>query len=272
MPTTRKRAFWKMPPTTEKLWLNASMELQIILACNWRCVACDQGSQFSSFDFVKKGTMTMEQIQHFIDEMKSKNAYIGRIRVMGGEPTVHPKFDSIMRLLHESLVKTKHVARLEIVSNGSRPEILKTVRSIAKVRTSGERVKNETHVANLVQTPISLGYQGTVCSAPWHCGFSLNAYGYFPCSSGAGIARFEDWMIWQRTELPTCERPGNVVMEAWPDLRQLCDHCYHGLRESDKIRCGTSNETMNKPGKHIAKQIDDWKHGKKVEWKIYGQP
>lgn len=265
---------WKSPPADPaKMWLNKSLELQVILACNWRCIACDQGSQFSSFDFVKRGTMTVEQIAHFCGEMIQHNAYLGRIRVMGGEPTVHPQLRPILELLREQLVP-HHVGRIEIISNGSRIEKVKELRSaglIDKARISGEGQKQGAHIANLVHTPASLGYRGRVCNSPWHCGISLNQFGYFPCSSGAGIARFMDDMPrWQRLALPTCKQPGNAVRENWPDLQSLCDHCYHGLREEDKQKCGTSDATKNTPGAHIAPKIEAWKAGKKAEWRTYG--
>lgn len=263
---------WKLPPLDpEKKWLNRSIELQILLACNWRCIGCDQGSQFGSFDFVRKGTMTMEQIDHFANEMLTNNAYIGRIRVMGGEPSVHPKFHEILKFLTDKLVNTGHIGRLEIITNGANKEKLNLAKPFAKVRVSGEEVKQSAHVANLVNTPESLGYEGKICSAPWHCGMSLNFWGYFPCSSGAGISRFEDWMVWQRLTLPTCTKPCNAVMETWPELQKLCNHCYHALRDSDKIKCGTFNADNNKPGEHIREKIEAWKAGKKVEWSVYGQ-
>lgn len=263
---------WKLPPEDpSKMWLNRSMEMQILLACNWACVSCDAGSNNSRFDFVKKGTMTPEQINHFCSEMKSKNAYFGRIRIMGGEPTVHPNFKELVQLLHDQLVPD-YIGCLEVVTNGSHPERIKEVRHLLrKARVSGENAKQAAHVANLIHTPASLGYEGHMCNAPWHCGISLNYWGYFPCSSGAGISRFEDWMKWQRRELPTCKQPGNVVREAWPDLQELCNHCYHGLRDEDKVRSGTSDPSKNKPGEHIREKIEAWKAGKKVEWNVYGQ-
>lgn len=264
---------WKDAPTEPGLmWLNKSMELQILLACNWHCIACDQGSQFGGFDFVKKGTMTMDQLGVFAGEMIENRAYLGRIRILGGEPTVHPKFQMMVEFLHHTLVP-RHVGCIEVVTNGSHPErIARVAHLIRKARVSGERQKAAAHVANFLHTPESLGYRGTVCRAPWHCGFSLNFYGYFPCSSGAGIARFEDWMRWQRLALPTCKKPGSAVRENWPDLQDLCSHCYHGLKEKDKVMCGTSDPKRNAPGPHIAPKLDAWRQGKKAEWPVYGGP
>lgn len=252
-----------------KLNINKSMELQLMLLCNWHCQACDQHSQFPQIAFVRRATMTMEQIEKFIGEMRDADAYIGRIRLVGGEPTLHPKFAEIVDVLYAALVP-EYIGRIEVVTNGSHLEKIAPVKSlIGKVRVSDENDKQRTHVANFVTTPAERGYEGKMCSAPWHCGFSLNYYGYFPCSSGAGIARMKDWMVWQRLMLPIPN-----VRETWPDLQQLCNYCYHGLRPEDKVRCGTGllpgQELLNVPSAVQQAELDPWLAGKKPTWSVYG--
>lgn len=257
---------WKTKPTDGKVWINNSMELQILLACNWNCIACDQHSNMAFLPFVKKATMNMRQIHAFIDEMVTKNAYLGRIRFVGGEPTLHPKFEEIVELMHETLVQTGHVHALELVTNGSKPDIHNKMKKLMRVRVSGEKQKESSHVANLAATPNSLGYEGTMCNAPWHCGFSLNYYGYFPCSSGAGLARLHDWMQYQRLELPM-----DGVKETWKDLQSLCNFCYHGLKDEDKVRCGTSLHHLNRPSDETWRSLSPWMNGKQPNWNIYAQ-
>lgn len=257
---------WKAAPLDPaKVWINKSLELQIILACNWDCIACDQHSQFHGLSIVKRGTMSVGQIEHFCREMRDANAYLGRIRVMGGEPTLHRQMPDMLALL-DALVKDGHLGQLEIITNGSHPEKIQPIKHhLAKVRVSGEAAKERAHVANLVQTPDSLGYRGIACSSPWHCGISLNAWGYFPCSAGAGVARFQDWMRWQRLKLPLAG-----VRATWPDLEDLCSFCYHGLLGADKIKCGTSDPNNNIPNDANAKHLADWQAGKQPSWPIYG--
>ncbi len=269
---------WKAPPTDPaKKWLNKSLEIQILLACNWSCHACDQFSQFSSINWVKKATMSMAQIQHFVREMQDTNSYIGRIRLVGGEPSLHPKLEEICALLNDELTAKGHIIQLELVTNGSRQDRLKQIKeTIAlKVRVSDEGDKQKHHTANLRATPASLGYEGKMCNAPWHCGMSLNYYGYFPCSSGAGIARFlNDMPRWQRIALPTCVKPCNAVRETWPELQQLCNLCYHGLRDEDKVKCGTGTiqgqDVLNAPSPEMAAHLAPWLAGKQPDWPIYG--
>jgi hypothetical protein len=268
---------WKAPPADPaKKWLNKSIEIQVMLACNWTCIACDQLSQFGQIAFVKRGTMTMAQIEHFIHEMRSTNSYIGRIRLVGGEPSLHPKLPDILHALHWELVVPGCVHQIEIVTNGSKPDKILAAKNVEtpplplKVRVSDEGDKQKHHTANFIHTPASLGYEGKACSAPWHCGISLNYYGYWPCSSGAGISRLRDWMKHQRLALPQCVQPCNAVKETWPDLLELCSHCYHALHPEDKIKCGTSDPERNRPSEEQAAHLNPWLGGKQPNWAIYG--
>jgi hypothetical protein len=265
---------WNEPPAdTSKLWLNKSCEIQLLLACSWSCPSCDQGSQFPQIAWVKRGTMTLAQIHKFIGEMQDKNAYFGRVRLVGGEPSLHPHLLEIVTALRDGLQARGHIAGIELVTNGDHMDRLVKVRPmLSKLRRSGNEEKQKHHIANLVQTPNSLGYAGKPCRSPWHCGISLNRYGYFPCSAGAGVARFmDDVPRWQRLELPTCVKPCNAVRETWPDLVELCGHCYHGLRAEHKIKCGTSDPERNKPGEHIRPQMERWASGEQPQWRVYGK-
>lgn len=267
---------WKAPPVDPaKNWINKSLELQINLSCNWSCVSCDSFSQFP-VAFTKRGTITWEQIELFIREMQQANAYIGRIRILGGEPTINKAFPEIVERLHCELVP-EFVGRLEVITNGTHNDrILPVKQFLGKVRISDDNDKQKHHTANLIHSPASLGYEGKICSSPWHCGISLNHWGYFPCSSGAGLARFRnDVPRWQRLALPlsTTWKPGQkptAVRDHWPDLQSLCNHCYHGLRDEHKIKSGTSDPLRNQPSDENQQLLDDWLAGKQPDWNIYG--
>ena len=268
---------WKAPPADAgKLWLNKSLEIQLLLACNWSCHACDQFSQFGQISWVKRGTMTLAQVQNFVDEMRSANAYFGRIRLVGGEPSLHPKLLEIITILY-GLVQSGHVGHLEMVTNGSHPEKIEPIRHmIERVRPSGESAKQKHHTANLVHTPALLGYEGKRCGQPEHCGWSLSTYGYAPCSSAAGFMRLRDLMgpDYNRLDLPLAGRRDGGTNANWPKLQDLCNHCYHALRPEDKIKCGTGqrpeNQGLNDPGPEVASHLNPWLAGKQHGWPLYG--
>ena len=267
---------WKAPPADpNKVWLNRSLEIQVLLACNWSCISCDQMSQFSKIAWIKKGTMSIEQIRHFCQEMRDANAYFGRIRLVGGEPTIHPDFAAIVILLHAGLVENGHVGRIEVVTNGSHPERIEPVRNlIEKVRVSDDGDKQKHHTSNLVHTPASLGYEGKRCNQPEHCGWSLSYYGYAPCSSAAGIMRLRDLVEQHgKHELPlaTSRTVRDSATNAnWPQLQDLCNQCYHALKPEHKIKSGTSDPANNLPGPDVKPQLDAWLAGRKAAWPIYG--
>lgn len=254
---------WKSPPQdSARKWLNKSLEIQLMLLCSWRCCSCDAYSQFPSISWIKRGTMTLAQIEHFVRELKDANGYFGRIRLLGGEPSIHPKFAEMVELLHSELVPD-HVFRLEVITNGAHPEKIDPIRHLVKVRVSGAADKEKHHVANMRATPASLGYKGRRCSSPEHCGWSLSYYGYAPCSAGAGIMRLRDLMgQHQRTSLPES-------VESW-DVQQLCDHCYHGLRSEDKVKTGASRHDLNTPSPDVYEHLGPWLSGKQPDWQVYG--
>jgi organic radical activating enzyme len=255
---------WKDPPPAGKKWLNRSLEIQVMLACNWRCCACDQLSQFPQINFVKRGTMTLAQIERFVAEMKEHNAYFGRIRLVGGEPSLHPKLVEIVQTLRQLI--PEHCHQIELVTNGSHPEKLEPVRKLLKVRVSNAADKEKHHVANLAATPESKGYAGKRCNSPEHCGWSLSYYGFAPCSAGAGIMRLWDAMEHQRLTLPLAGKTN----DNWPDIQKLCDKCYHGLRAEDKVRCGMNGVEKNQPEPQTKVVLDSWLSGKQPEWNTYG--
>lgn len=263
---------WKAPPSdTSKLWLNKSLEMQLLLACSWSCQSCDQLSQFTQISWIKKGTMTVAQVQNFCREMREANAYFGRIRMVGGEPSLHPKLLEVVTLLY-GLVESGHIGLLEMVTNGDHMDRIQPVKHmLAKVRVSGEASKQKNHTANLVHTPASLGYEGKRCGQPEHCGWSLSYYGYAPCSSAAGIMRLRD-LIGEHGKLSLPQVKGTEAN--WPKLQDLCNQCYHALRDEDKIKCGTGQRAedagKNSPGPEINAHLEPWLHGKVPTWPAYG--
>lgn len=265
---------WKHPPDDPtKNWIGKSLELQIILNCGWSCANCTTYSQFHSFSFNRRGTMTLEQIRHFIGQMHAANAYYGRIRILGGEPTGHAKLTEIVELLHADLVVKGHVGFLEVITNGDNPERIRPIRHLlSKVRVSNERDKQKHHIVSMRQTPNTLGYEGIPCNQPSYCGASLSVYGFFPCSPGAGLARVRD-IVSEHGKM-TLPIVGGVNAN-WPKLQELCNHCPHALREEDKIKGGTGMQpgqhALSTPHPAVYEHLAPWMFGKSADWPIYGE-
>jgi len=216
--------------------------------------------------------MTVDQIQYFADEMREKQAYFGRIRMLGGEPTLHPKLEEICQILR-GLVEDGHIGFLEMVTNASHMEKAAIVKPYqVKIRRSSAAEKDKRMVANLVQVPNTLGIAPKICSAPSYCGLNLNVCGFFPCSAGAGLAKLmSEVPRWQRMSVPT--RP---FIEEWPDLLDLCGWCFHGISDGaikETLKCGPANYEKNTPHEAMWKHLAPWLNSKTTpkDWKLYGE-
>src|ERR1044072_6471890 len=90
------------------------IELEINTACDLACFACDRMS-----DVASKGVpnMTVKQVRRFVDESLDEKWEWERIRLLGGEPTIHPQFREMASLLMEYRRYHPRVF-LQVLSNG----------------------------------------------------------------------------------------------------------------------------------------------------------
>lgn len=94
------------------------IELEINTACDLACFGCDRMS-----DVASKGVpnMTVEQVRLFVDESLELGWEWERIRLLGGEPTIHPQFreclGELLRYRNE-IGPTKAPVFLQVLTNG----------------------------------------------------------------------------------------------------------------------------------------------------------
>ena len=94
------------------------VNLEITQYCNLNCHSCDQF--IDSAPTRHKKIMTVDQVKDFIEESQRLNWNWVELRLTGGEPSLHPDFLEIMRLLNEGL-KEKYLPNLvlKIISNST---------------------------------------------------------------------------------------------------------------------------------------------------------
>lgn len=102
-------------------------ELDIVNFCNLSCYACNRFMD----SMPTKNKMTLEQIKRFVDESIELNWNWRELRVMGGEPTLHPEFKEI---LHEllRLKDNKPSIVLKVITNGSGDKVKERIKLIPK--------------------------------------------------------------------------------------------------------------------------------------------
>jgi len=197
------------------------IEIDITYACNLSCFNCNRSvRQAPGGDRV-----TVEQIEKFLKESVDKGVMWRRVRLLGGEPTVHPQFFEIVALLTDYRRRHSPKMLLAVHTNGYGDKVGAVLDrlppDIKVVSTAKTGVRNLFYPFNLA--PRDSGLHRWVdysmgCRVPQHCGTGLNAYGYYPCAVAAGIDRVIGLDI-GRKELPDRD---DLMAE---ELRQLCQWC-----------------------------------------------
>lgn len=74
------------------IWRNGVLQIWITRSCDLSCFGCTQGSNLGG----RPGRITVEQ---FEQAMKSLKGYFGVIGIFGGNPALHPEFETICDIL-----------------------------------------------------------------------------------------------------------------------------------------------------------------------------
>lgn len=194
------------------------IELNLTLACNHRCPSCNR-----LCDRFPKRTchMSIDQMDRLVAQARRAlvegRARIKRVKVVGGEPLLHPDYPEI----HARLCAAADggvFQSVKIQSNGIRP-IPKGLATSPRVRFSGKAFSKREHLQ--LFSPQDMGpcawWPG--CLMLTRCGASLDAYGWLPCSAAIAIVGAFGLEHLYRDELPT---------EPW-GLAELCRHCPNAL-------------------------------------------
>lgn len=174
------------------------IEIDITYDCNFKCLSCNRScTQAPS----KNDYMTVEQIKKFIEENIELNKKWELINILGGEPTLHPDFFTIVNLiLNEYILKFSPQTVLQITSNGYSPETrekldkLPKLKDIAIDKYSFKNTKKVEYFTQFNLAPVDTEeYRdkdfSKGCWVTSYCGIGLNKYGYYPCGVAGAMDR-----------------------------------------------------------------------------------
>ena len=151
--------------------------------------------------------MSLGQIRHFLDESLQAGQTWRMIRVIGGEPTIHPRCAEIVDLL--VAYRRQHAPKLRIVicTNGYGPHVTDALARLPRdveiedtSKTSNVQPEFMTFNVAPVDVPAFARADFTNgCSIIQKCGFGLAPSGYYPCGPGGGIDRVFGFDIGRKT-------------------------------------------------------------------------
>ena len=168
------------------------IEIDLTYLCNLRCNNCNR----SSAQAPEEKHIDIKMIHSFVEQSLSTDHHWQRIRVLGGEPTLHPEFLDIINALLK--LKTRHSStRIQIVTNGYGKRvnsILAQLPESVEVENSAKSDNVQPNFGPFNLAPIDSWYYrytnfGNGCDITRSCGIGLTPQGYYPCAVAGGIDR-----------------------------------------------------------------------------------
>lgn len=169
------------------------IEIDITYACNLKCFNCNR----SCGQAPSNERMTVSQIRHFLEESRSTGRSWETIRLLGGEPTLHPDFFEILSLIIEFRENESPHTCIEVSSNGFGSRVSKVISQIPVgiiVNNSKKYGIQNTNFFSFNIAPVDrieyvMADYTNACWVADECGMGLTPFGYYPCAVAGGIDR-----------------------------------------------------------------------------------
>ena len=233
------------------------IEIDITYACNLSCPNCNR----SCTQAPTGERMTVEQIDFFLKESIASGIKWDRIRLLGGEPTLHPHFHRIIQLLLEYRERFSKDTCIEVSTHGYGTKVEQALSQISHpaIRICNSRKRADTpplfEPFNVAPRDLKRYVNADFRNGCWvidSCGTGLSGSGFYPCAVAAGIDRIMGWDI-GRKSLPADD-------DSMQDLlSRFCSHCGHFDRnlveplETESVMSSTWVEAY--AGYHKVKRI-----------------
>jgi hypothetical protein len=206
------------------------IEIDITYACNLACFNCDR----SCTQAPTGEHMTLKQIDRFVRESIAAEIQWERIRLLGGEPTLHPQIKEILRLLLWYRRHFSSATVIEITTNGCGEKVRSVLQSISpEIQIDNTQKQRDVQPAfntfNVAPKDLRAYHSSdfrNACIISHRCGIGLTPYGYYPCAVAGGIDRIVGWDR-GRKSLPSDTDDMDDLLEAF------CSHCGHFKRHQE---------------------------------------
>ncbi len=202
------------------------IELIITYCCNRQCYNC----QAMVRQAPSKDAMTVEQIKKFICETVEEKIKWNTIRIMGGEPTLHPNIEEIVRLLCEYRIQYSVNTKIVIVTNGYGDYVESVIKSISDhydivIENSNKMSDYHEDFVEINNAPLDLDLYDEDeykrgCWITSLCGIALDLHGYYMCSTAAAIDRVVGYDI----GIKSLSRVPKSINTSRETFCKLCGH------------------------------------------------
>jgi hypothetical protein len=201
-----------------------ALEIDLTFQCNLKCLNCDR----SCSQAPDNSMMTIPQIEKFVQESVAADKRWARIRLMGGEPMLHPDIFEIVEVLDNYRREQSPATNIEIITSGFGNEVNDRLRRVPEGvgvvnsrKTS--RYQEKFDAFNLAPCDKWYYFFTDFVNACWETGYigcGLNRYGYYHCAPAGSIDRVFGFNMGIK------KLPGDI--SAFDEQkRNLCKYCGH---------------------------------------------
>ncbi|MBV8687055.1 MAG: radical SAM protein [Alphaproteobacteria bacterium] len=206
------------------------LEIDITYACNLACDNCNRSVPQAP----SSARLTAEQIGERAAEWEREGVRWERIRLLGGEPTLHPEFFAILDVLRRWRDRASPDTRIEVTTNGFGPHVASALARIPGDVAVNNSAKEATGAGPEMFASFNLAPRdlpayadadfANGCRILKDCGMGLAPSGYYPCAVAAGIDRVLGLGA-GRASLPPA---GDELRD---QMKLFCSWCGHFKRE-----------------------------------------
>jgi hypothetical protein len=199
------------------------VEIDITYKCNLKCINCNRSCTQAPGDT----EMPVSMIEAFIRDSVQNNAQWKRIRILGGEPTLHSRIFRIIELLEDYRSVHNPGVRLELCTN----YFGRNVHKVLEKLPGGMIVKStlKTSRVNLFKpfnmAPVDTWFNrfsdySCGCRIVAECGLGLTPSGYYMCAIAGGIDRIFQYRL-GRESFPD---QADTMADQMSAFCRLCGH------------------------------------------------
>ena len=211
------------------------IEIDLTYLCNLRCNNCNR----SSAQAPEAAHIGLDAVRRFVDDSLLARRNWSRIRLLGGEPTLHPDLMAILNELERYRAEYPDTS-IQLVTNGYGPKVKRILQSIPKSIYVENSSKNSDVQPGF--GPFNLAPQDSVayswadyrngCAIASTCGLGLTPQGYYPCAIAGGIDRVQGLQR-GRSRLPP---PSDEMRDLMDTACRLCGRFRDGHYVPERLR------------------------------------
>ncbi len=200
------------------------LEIDLTYVCSLQCQGCNRSIDKAP----SAASISLSQINAFIDESVRGGHRWESIRILGGEPTLHPEFLPILNALRDYRDTHRPTLRLTVVSNGHSDRtqsMLAKIPDDVYVENTSKTSSIQADFAPFNNAPRDYPEHAhsdfrNGCWVTQGLGMGFTPQGYYHCAIAGGIDRVFGFKIGRRS-IP---HPDDSLHDQFGALCGLCGH------------------------------------------------